>query len=517
MEKQKKKLENQLSVLWSQVNYCEDIETSSQALGDYLLKIKEIYFEYTRNENYITLIAERTKQKIDQQLTLFLDGLDQMIQLRENYNHVNSKIVELNKNNIGVDKRLQDTFKLLQNVSSQTNILAINANIEAHRLGKQGVVFKIIATEVKKLSDITRKSSTNMTDTTSQLTSQTAEMTQILNENNHRLINVVEELEQGKDSFVSMYSDSENIVNESLVLDDTLKAIYNLIEKVYIMVEYNKMSYTNIKKILREQVDLTKEIINDFNKELGVSSNRLNLNYTTDLYKDFYKNFKEENVETCISLIQKALENGEEATFITTHILERTVETIGKEQINRQVPLSEIYVNGRIIEACMDILIPILEKDHKQEKLGKIIIGNAFGDYHALGRQIISTFLRMAGFDVTDLGLSVSNETFVEVVKEEKANLICVSALILHTAEEVISLRELLDKKGLNHVKILVGGAPFNFEPRLVQTVKADAMAANGIEAIKVAKELLGLLNRKVDKNELKRTVSKGGYLPISR
>jgi methylmalonyl-CoA mutase cobalamin-binding domain/chain len=145
----------------------------------------------------------------------------------------------------------------------------------------------------------------------------------------------------------------------------------------------------------------------------------------------------------------------------------------------------------------MDILLPILEKEHKKDKLGKVVIGNAFGDYHALGRKIISTFLRMAGFEVTDLGLSVPNEKFVEVVKETKANLICVSALILHTAEEVAELRELLDKKGLKQVKILVGGAPFNFEPRLVQTVKADAMAANGIEAIKAAKELLGLLKRK--------------------
>lgn len=498
LEKQKKKLENQLRVLWSQINYCEDIETSSLALSDYLMKMKKIYMDYTRNENYITLMAERTKQKIDLQLHLFLEGLEKIIQLRENYSHVNAKIVELNKDNMEIDKHLRNTFALLQNVSSQTKVLAINANIEAHRLGAQGAVFKIIASEVRKLSDITSESSSHMTDTTSKLTSQTSEMTQILNENNHALIKVVEELEQGKDSFVSMYQDSEDIVNESLVLDDTLKWIYDLIDKVSMMIEYNRISYTNVKKILTEQVDVTKEMITDFNRELGLST-LVNPNDGIDLYKNFYQHFKEENLEQCVWLIQRALENGEEAAFITTHILERTVETVGKEQIDRLVPLSEIYVNGRIIEACMDILIPILEKDRKKENLGSIIIGNAYGDYHALGRQIVATFLRMAGFNVTDLGLSVSNETFVEAAQKQKANLICVSALIIHTAEEVIQLRELLDKNGLKHVKILVGGAPFNFEPRLVQRVKADAMAANGIEAIKVAKELLGLLNRGVD------------------
>jgi methylmalonyl-CoA mutase cobalamin-binding domain/chain len=492
LEKQKKKLEKQLSVLWSQINYCEDIETSSEALGDYLIKVKNIYMDYIGNDDYITLIAERTMQKIDQQLTLFLNGLNKMILLKENYSGINSKIMELKTDNTDVEKHLHKTFRLLKDVSSQTNILAINANIEAHRLGQQGDVFKIIATEVRKLSEITSKSSTNITDTTSKLTFQTSELTQILNENNTTLFKVIEELEQGKESFISMYKDSENIVNESMVLDDKLHTIFDLIQKVYVMVEYNKMSYTNIKTILRQQVDLTTEIIDDLNTELGLPINRLTLDFTIDLYKNFYKNFKEENLEECIDLIQNALENGQEASFITTHILERTVETIGKEQIDRQVPLSEIYVNGRIIEACLDILIPILEGDHRINHLGKIIIGNAFGDYHALGRKIITTFLRMAGFDVTDLGLSVSNERFVEVVKQKNAGLICVSALILHTAEEVIRLRELLDKEGLLHVKILVGGAPFNFEPRLVQTFKADAMAASGIEAIKVAKQLIG-------------------------
>ncbi len=498
LEKQKKKLENQLRVLCSQVNYCEDIETSSEALGDYLLKMKQIYTDYTGNDNYITLIAERTKQKIDQQLTLFLDGLNKMIRLRENYSGISSKIEELSRDNTEVEKRLKETFKLLQDVSFNTRILAINANIEAYRLGPQGEVFKIIATEVSKLSDITNRSSTNITDTTSKLTVQTNEMTQILNDNGNTLFNVVEELEQGKDGFVSMYNDSENIVDESLVLDDKLKLLFDLIQKVYIMVEYNKMSYTNVKKILKEQADLTKEMLEDLNRELGTpdQDSRFAIS-TANLYNEFYKNFKEEKLEKCTGLIQNALDRGEEAELLTTHILERTVETVGKEQIDRQVPLSEIYVNSRIIEACMDILLPALEHEHKKEKLGRVIIGNAFGDYHALGRKIISTFLRMAGFEVTDLGLSVANEKFVEAVKATKSNLICVSALILHTAEEVAELRELLDKQGLKHVKILVGGAPFNFEPRLVQEVKADAMAANGIEAIKAAKELLGLLKRK--------------------
>lgn len=68
LENQKRKLAQQLQVLWSQINYCEDIETSSAALGDYLLQMKKIYRDYTGNENYITLIAEKTKQKIDRKL-----------------------------------------------------------------------------------------------------------------------------------------------------------------------------------------------------------------------------------------------------------------------------------------------------------------------------------------------------------------------------------------------------------------------------------------------------------------
>ncbi|NSL50958.1 cobalamin-dependent protein [Calidifontibacillus erzurumensis] len=497
LEKQKKKLENQRSILLSQFNYCEDIETSMGALGDYLNQIKRIYFSYTRNENYITLIAERTKQKIDQQLNLLLNNLNKMILLKENYSEMNGKIIELNKENLEVGKRLKETFEVLKDVSLQTNILAINANIEAHRIGQQGTAFKVIATEVGKLSNLTSNSSKNITDTTSKLTVQTSEMTKILQDSNQTLSHVVQELEQEKGSFTSMFRDSEKIVNESIVLDETLKEIYDLIEKVSVMVEYNKISFANIKKILKDLLESTKEMLDDIYKELGIQRNSVQIFNTSNLYEQFYQNFKNENLEVCVLLLQNALEKGIEPTFLTTHILERTVETIGKEQIDRLVPLSEIYVNGKIIEACMNLLIPILEKESKRENLGSIIIGNAFGDYHALGRKIVVTFLRMAGFDVMDLGLSVPNEKFVAAVKEKNAKLVCVSALIIHTADEIKQLRTLLNENGLKQVKILVGGAPFNFEPRLVQAVNADAMAKNGVEAIKVAKELLGLIDRK--------------------
>ena len=154
-------------------------------------------------------------------------------------------------------------------------------------------------------------------------------------------------------------------------------------------------------------------------------------------------------------------------------------------------------MNGRIIEEALDMLLPLIPAI-QQENIGTIVIGNAFGDYHALGRKIVSTFLKLAGFEVIDLGLSVDNRKFVEtVVKQTGAKLVCVSALIIHTAKEVIGLRKQLDQHGLTDVKILVGGAPFNFEPRLAEEVGATGMARNAVGAIRVAKEMLGVFQRK--------------------
>jgi methanogenic corrinoid protein MtbC1 len=124
------------------------------------------------------------------------------------------------------------------------------------------------------------------------------------------------------------------------------------------------------------------------------------------------------------------------------------------------------------------------------EYLGHVIIGTAAGDLHTLGKRIVIGCLKAQMIEVTDLGVNVPAEKFVDEAVAHNAQVIGVSAMMVHTARGengALKVRKLLKERGLeNRIKLVVGGAPFRYDPELYKTVQADAWAENGVTAASV-------------------------------
>ncbi len=151
--------------------------------------------------------------------------------------------------------------------------------------------------------------------------------------------------------------------------------------------------------------------------------------------------------------------------------------------------LPDLLLAADIVEACTDLIKPHITSDQFRTK-GVVIVGTITGDIHDLGKNLIARTLESAGFKVIDLGVDVPVETFILTAKEEKADIIAISALLTVTMvymEDVI--KSLRADPGLNKVKVLVGGAPLDSE--YAAKIGADAYGKNVFDALKKAQELM--------------------------
>jgi 5-methyltetrahydrofolate--homocysteine methyltransferase len=109
------------------------------------------------------------------------------------------------------------------------------------------------------------------------------------------------------------------------------------------------------------------------------------------------------------------------------------------------------------------------------------------GDIHDIGKNIFTTLIDTAGFEVIDLGVDVSAEAIVAAVKKHSPDILGLSALLTTNLEQFPLIVEMLEKEGLRSgVKIVVGGATVTDE--FAKGAGVDALAKSAVEGVNVCK-----------------------------
>ena len=78
----------------------------------------------------------------------------------------------------------------------------------------------------------------------------------------------------------------------------------------------------------------------------------------------------------------------------------------------------ELLLAARAMKAALAILRPLLSESGAEPK-GRVVIGTVKGDLHDIGKNLVSSMLEGAGFEVSDLGADVTPEQFAEAVVEQ--------------------------------------------------------------------------------------------------
>ena len=88
----------------------------------------------------------------------------------------------------------------------------------------------------------------------------------------------------------------------------------------------------------------------------------------------------------------------------------------------------------------------------------KLVIGVIGADVHAVGIQILYHAFTDAGFDVTNLGVMVSQEEYIAAAIETKADAIVISSLYGQGELDCRGMREKCDEAGLKGILLYCGG-----------------------------------------------------------
>jgi len=161
------------------------------------------------------------------------------------------------------------------------------------------------------------------------------------------------------------------------------------------------------------------------------------------------------------------------------------------DRFKRQVAfIPEVLITARAMKAGMQVLKPLIAPTGQKPK-AVVVMGTVKGDLHDIGRGIVSTMMEGAGFEVHDCGVNVSPEQFIAKVKEVKADIVGMSALLSTTMMMHKTTIQALEQAGMrDKVKVMSGGAPVT--AAFAEEIGADGWAPDALTAVEAAKILMG-------------------------
>jgi 5-methyltetrahydrofolate--homocysteine methyltransferase len=187
-------------------------------------------------------------------------------------------------------------------------------------------------------------------------------------------------------------------------------------------------------------------------------------------------------------LVQSALDAGTPANEILQKGLIVGMDIVGEKMESGDMFIPEVLMAAQAMSISVEILKPLLAEG-EAASAGKVIIGTVKGDLHDIGKNLVVMMMESAGFEVIDLGVDVEPAKFVAAIKENKPNIIGLSALLTTTMPMMRKSIESIKESGLrDSVKIIVGGAPVN--QAFADDIGADGYAPDAGAASKMAKAM---------------------------
>lgn len=125
----------------------DQMKSSSHQLGNAITNISNVVQGVS---SYVNEAVDTSKESIDKMIV----NMEHINKSCEDFNKV-SQMIQVFKGDI---VKINEIMTFVRSIANETNLLALNASIEAARAGESGKSFSVVAREIQKLAESTKKS-----------------------------------------------------------------------------------------------------------------------------------------------------------------------------------------------------------------------------------------------------------------------------------------------------------------------------------------------------------------------
>ena len=221
------------------------------------------------NKSFSTL-----KEKGEESTSLANSGKEKIIELMDTMASFQSSFSKMKENMKMLDKKSEENANFvikIEEIADQTNLLALNASIEAARAGQAGNGFAVVAEEIRKLADTTKRTTDHMSENLSQMKDSTSLTTESMEKGDKELSLSVDVMEKAEKSFLSIVSflkgfqdemeafesQTDEVKSSSLTIDDSVNEFASLVEQTSATIQQLQAS---VEDFSQDQMALVEEI-----------------------------------------------------------------------------------------------------------------------------------------------------------------------------------------------------------------------------------------------------------------
>lgn len=199
----------------------------------------------------------------------------------------------------------------------------------------------------------------------------------------------------------------------------------------------------------------------------------------------------EGEAEDAVELVNEALAAGIPPMTVLNEGAAKGMDIVSEAYSEGEAYLPELVLAGDAMSEITDIIFATMDGDDSDGvKAGVVVIGQAKGDVHDIGKNIVSALLAVNGFEVHDLGIDVEVKEFSEAAKKYNANIVIVSTLLTTSLPYLAdTLQYLVDTNYRDNCFYAVGGGPVTVE--FAQKIKADGWSRTAFDCVEMCKKLV--------------------------